>query len=412
VELYYSFSILIVFSAIFAYLNLRFLRLPSTIGIMVIALICSIVLVTVGSIFPHTLQRFSKLMSNIDFTEVLMGAMLNFLLFAGAVHIRLKDLASQKRPIIVFSTISVVISTLAVGYLLYYATQLLDINISLIECLLFGALISPTDPIAVLGILKQAGVPKSLETKVAGEALFNDGVAIVVFILILNLAQGNAADLSFTGISMLLLQEAVGGIITGFAFGYIASFAIKKIDDYKVEVLITLAVVMGGHLVAQGLHVSGPLAMVSAGLVIGNYGKAYAMSDVSKDYLDKFWELLDEIMNAILFLIIGFELIIIPDIMQYWKLGVLGIVVVLAARFISIWLPSKTIPFREKIDNRTVTMLVWGGLRGGVSVALALSVSSDLHRDLLLSVTYIVVMFSIIVQGLTIGKLTKRVVKQ
>lgn len=407
-ELYYSFSILIVLTAVFSYINNRFLRLPSTIGVMIIALLCSALLVAAGNVFPHTLHQFSRLIAGIDFTEVLMGAMLNFLLFAGAIHIRLADLREQKRPIIVFSTISVMISTFAVGFLLFYVSQFLHIRISLLECLLFGALISPTDPIAVLGILKQANVPKSLETKVAGESLFNDGVAIVFFILILNMAQGDQAELSFSGISLLLLQEAGGGVVTGILLGYIASLAIKKIDDYKVQVLITLAVVMGGHLVASALHVSGPLAMVAAGLVIGNYGKQYGMSAISKDYLNKFWELLDEIMNAILFLIIGFELIVIPDILQYWKIGMVAVAVVLAARFISIWMPAKLIPFGEQIDNRTIRMLVWGGLRGGVSVALALSVSDELNRELLLSVTYIVVLFSIIVQGLTIGSLSKK----
>jgi len=407
-ELYYSFSVLIVLSAIFSYINERFLKLPATIGVMVIALLVSLGLILTDKIFPHTFQEFSTLISSIDLTEVLMGAMLNFLLFAGAIHIRLSDLQEQKAPVIIFSTVSVIISTFAVGFMLYHILQWLHMGIPFVQCLLFGALISPTDPIAVLAILKQAGVPKSLETKVAGESLFNDGIAVVVFIIILSLAQGQDVDLSFGNISWLLAKEALGGIGLGLLLGYIASKTIGKIDNYKIEVLITLAVVMGGHLVAVAMHMSGPLAMVAAGLVIGNYGREVALSEISKEYLDKFWELIDEIMNAILFLIIGFELILISNIGDYWLIGIISIVMVLLARFISIWLPVNIIPMKTKFTRATVTILVWGGLRGGVSVALALSIDSHLHKDLLLSITYYVVLFSILVQGLTIGKLTNK----
>lgn len=410
-ELYYSFSVLIVLSAIFSYINERFLKLPSTIGIMVIALLVSLGLILTDKIFPHTFQEFSTFISSVDFTEVLMGAMLNFLLFAGAIHIRLSDLKEQKAPVMIFSTVSVIISTFAVGFMLFYILQWLNMGIPLIQCLLFGALISPTDPIAVLGILKQAGVPKSLETKVAGESLFNDGIAVVVFIIMLKLAQGEDVDLSFSSILGLLAKEALGGVALGLLLGYIASKTIGKIDNYKLEVLITLAVVMGGHLVASAMHMSGPLAMVAAGLVVGNYGRQFSLSEVSKDYLDKFWELIDEILNAILFLIIGFELIIITNIGDYWLIGIICIAMVLFARLISIWLPVKMIPMKTKFNKATITILVWGGLRGGVSVALALSIDNHLNKDLLLSITYYVVLFSILVQGLTIGKLTNKAKK-
>lgn len=407
-ELYYSFSILIVLSAVFAYINERYLKLPSTIGVMVIALLVSLGLILTDKIFPHIFLEFSSFISSVDFSEVLMGAMLNFLLFAGAIHIRLDDLKEQKAPVIVFSTVSVIISTFAVGFMLFYILQWLNMGIPLIQCLLFGALISPTDPIAVLGILKQAGVPKSLETKVAGESLFNDGIAVVVFIIMLQLAQGENVDLSFGSISWLLIKEALGGVTLGLLFGFAASRAIGKIDNYKIEVLITLAVVMGGHLVASSMHMSGPLAMVAAGLVVGNYGRKFALSEISKDYLDKFWELIDEILNAILFLIIGFELIVITNIGDYWLIGLISIAMVLLARLISIWLPVKIIPMKTKFDKATITILVWGGLRGGVSVALALSIDNNLNKELLLSITYYVVLFSILVQGLTIGKLTNK----
>jgi CPA1 family monovalent cation:H+ antiporter len=274
-----------------------------------------------------------------------------------------------------------------------------------VSCL--GALISPTDPIAVIAILKKAGIRKSLEVKVAGESLFNDGVAVVLFAVLLQLAQGSSVDLTFLHVSGLFLQEAGGGLVMGLLLGYIASQGIKRINSYNVTVMITLAVVMGGYLITRLLHISGPLTMVAAGLVIGNYGKAIAMSATDKDYLDKFWELIDEILNAMLFLIIGFELLLIPNLQQYWLIGPITILIVLMARFLSIWLPIKFVPNIGTFDARTITILVWGGLRGGVSVALALTIDDHLHHNLFLAITYYVVVFSIVVQGLTVGKLTQ-----
>lgn len=406
-ELYYSLSVLIVIASFFAYLNVRFLKLPSTIGVMVIAMAVSIFLVIFGNVFPGTLNRISSLIARFDFTELLMGAMLNFLLFAGAVHINLKDLREQRAPIMVFSTISVIISTFAVATLVYYI-PLGDLNIPYIYCLLFGALISPTDPVAVLSILKGAGVRKSLETKIAGESLFNDGVAVVVFAVILQLAQGTDVDFTFANVAWLLIKEAGGGFILGILLGVTASRAMRKIDDYKVSVLITLSVVMGGYLIASALHISGPLTMVFAGLIIGNFKKRWAMSPITKDYLDKFWELNDEILNAILFLFIGFNLLMINDLKDYWIPGIACIVIVLFSRFISIWVPAKIIPFKNKFSSGTIKMLVWGGLRGGVSIALALSIDDGPYKKVIIAITYFVVVFSIIVQGLTIGKLANR----
>jgi CPA1 family monovalent cation:H+ antiporter len=408
-ELYYSFSVLIVLSAIFSYINARFLKLPASIGVMVIALLVSIGLIATDSMFPRIFLRISTLIASVDLTEILMGAMLNFLLFAGAIHIHLEDLREQRLPVIVFSTVSVAISTFVIGFLMFYLLPFTGIQIPLIQCLVFGALISPTDPIAVLGILKQAGVPKSLETKIAGESLFNDGMAVVVFILMLAMARGEEVNTSFSGISMLLIKEALGGIALGVVLGFIGSQMIYRVDGYNVHVLITLAIVMGGHLAAQAMHMSGPLAMVAAGLVVGNYGKNLGgVSDIERDYIDKFWELVDEILNAILFLIIGFELLLIPDLKQYGWAGIIAIVVVLLSRFISIYIPVKLIPFRTKFGRKSITILVWGGLRGGVSIALALSIDNELNKEILLAITYFVVLFSIIVQGLTVGKLTAR----
>jgi len=411
-ELYYSFSVLIVLASFFAYLNLRYLKLPSTIGIMVIAMFTSVMMVITGHIFPKAFNHFSNLLQDVDFTEVLMGAMLNFLLFAGAIHINLKDLREQRWPFITFSSVSVIISTFAVGMLLFYLTPFLNIQLPFIYCLLFGALISPTDPIAVMSILKEAKVNKSLETKVAGESLFNDGVAVVVFAVILQLAQSSSSEISFAAISWLLVKEALGGFVLGTLLGWGASNAMRKIDDYKVSVLITLSVVMGGYLIAHSMHISGPLTMVAAGIVIGNYGKRTAMSPTTKDYLNKFWELIDDILNAILFLFIGFELLIIQDILNYWLIGTICIGVVLFARFLSIYIPVFLIPFKNKFSKGTIKILVWGGLRGGVSIALALSIDEGPYKSILIAATYFVVVFSIIVQGLSIGKVAARVLSK
>lgn len=288
----------------------------------------------------------------------------------------------------------------------------LGFEMPFLYCLLFGALISPTDPVAVLSILKNAKVPKSLETKVAGESLFNDGVAVVVFAVILKLASGNSFDITFGNISWLLLKEAGGGFLLGAFLGFTASKAIKSVNDYIVSVLITLSVVMGGYLIAHAMHISGPLTMVAAGIIIGNYGKRTAMSDEIKDYLNKFWELIDEIMNAVLFLFIGFELLLIPNILDYWVVGVVAIVVVLLSRFLSIWIPTLMIRFKRKFSPGTIKILVWGGLRGGVSIALALSAGDSQYRSFLIAITYFVVVFSIVVQGLTVGKVAGRVLAE
>lgn len=408
-ELYHSFSVLIVLASIFAYINHRFLKLPPTIGIMLIAIIASILVRIAGSqLFPETSEKLINLISGFDFTEVLMNAMLNFLLFAGAIHINSANLKEQYLPVITFSTISVIISAFVIAGILSAITGFFDLDIPFLYCLLFGALISPTDPIAVLGILKKANVPKSLETKIAGESLFNDGVAVVLFAVVLQLAQSPTADFTFGTVLWLLAKEAIGGLLLGMVLGFSASKAIKRIDDYIISVLITLSVVMGGYLVSQAMHISGPLTMVAAGLIIGNYGKRVAMSSVTKDYLNKFWELIDEILNALLFLFIGFELLLIPNIESYWTISTVTIFIVLLARLLSIWLPSLFIPFKERFSRGTLAVLVWGGLRGGVSIALALSVGSGIYKEMLLEMTYFVVVFSVIVQGLTVGKLSKR----
>lgn len=415
--LYHSFAILIVIATVFSYINQRYLKFPDTIGVMVIALLASIGVVIIGyryDLLP--LQQFASLISGLDFPELLMGGILNFLLFAGAIHINLKDLKEQKLPIIVFSTISVVISTLVVGFGLFYflkflvSISLFTTEVPLVYCLLFGALISPTDPIAVLSILKQAKVSKSLESKVAGESLFNDGVAVVLFSVILNMTlQGDPNDLTINwGDTFILLgKEVIGGVVLGFILGQIAWKAMITAFNLKISVLATLSVVMAGYLIANSLHFSGPLAMVVAGLVIG-YSRKTKMNLPNGDNLAIFWQLIDEVLNALLFLFIGFEILLIPDLMNYWMLGAIGIITVLVGRYVSIKVPTLIIPFKEKFTRGTVIILVWGGLRGAVSIALALSIPTSPYKSVIISITYFVVIFSILVQGLSIGKIANK----
>ncbi|NDV81508.1 sodium:proton antiporter [Bacteroides sp. 51] len=414
-ELFYSLSILIIIATVFAYINERFMKLPSTIGIMVVTIIFSLGLVIIGSINSEPLNDVYQLIRNINFTQLLMGGMLYFLLFAGAIQININDLKEQKLPIIVFSTLSVIISTFVVGFALYYILNILlpligsTMQAPLIYCLLFGALISPTDAVAVLSILKKSNVSKSLETKITGEALFNDGVAVILFSLLYSISQGTEqlVDVTPATVSWLLIKEVVGAFIVGLGLGYIALYAIRTVADNKLSILITLSVVISGYMISQAMEISGPLTMVSAGILIGNRGRKYSEEE-HKDFgfVKTFWELIDEIFNAILFLLIGFELLIMPDLRNYWIVGILAILIVLFARYISIKLPTAIIPFHEKFTKSSIFILVWGGLRGGVSIALALSIGDNIYRDALIAGTYYVVVFSIIVQGLSIGRLS------
>ncbi|WP_038337236.1 cation:proton antiporter [Empedobacter falsenii] len=411
-ELYYSFSVLIVLAALFSYANLRFLKLPGTIGIMIIAMLVSIAIRLLGdSYFPDATKDMFQLFNSLDFNEILMGAMLNFLLFAGAMHVNILDLKNLRWTIATYATISVVLSAFIISVILYYIAPYFGIQIPYIYCLLFGTLISPTDPIVVLGILKQAKVPKIIETKITGESLFNDGVAVVMFAVVLQIATNPSFDADFASVSKLFLMEAGGGILLGLLLGFTASNSMKKIDDYKVSALITLSIVMGGFLIAKELHISSPLAMVIAGLIIGNYGKKFAMSKTTQDYLNKFWELIDEVMNAILFLFIGFELLLIEDLMDQILLGIATIFIVLLSRTLSIVIPARTILRKNTFSKGSLIVLVWGGIRGGVSIALVLSMPNSEWKDLLLEITYIVVLFSIVIQGLTVGKVAHRVLK-
>lgn len=405
--LFTIFSILIVIAAVFAYINFRFIKLPPSIGLMLLALLTSFGIIGVGIVWPAVSKNVIAISNSFDFSELLMGSMLSFMLFAGAIHIKMDLLKQEKLSVIIFSTFSVIISTFIIGTIMFYVLGIFNIQTNFLYCLLFGSLISPTDPIAVLGILKEAKISKSLEMKIGGESLFNDGVAVVIFITILQVAQ-TPENIHFSDVVILFLREAVGGIILGIAIGYIGFILMRSIDNYKVEVLITLAVVMGGYSLANFLHISGPLAMVAAGIIIGNHGKEFAMSDTTIEYIDKFWELVDETLNAILFVLIGFELLVIHFIPTYILIGLITILVVLLTRYISVFLPAQIIKLKEQVTHRTIIIMTWGGLRGGISIALALSLKPEMQKDLWVTLTYFVVAFSILVQGLTVGKLAKQ----
>lgn len=406
-SLYTILTIIVSLAAAFAYINHRFLRLPGTIGIMALSLMSSVVLVLVGNSVPELFRSAIEIVKALDFYNLLINIMLSFLLFAGAIHINSNSLKEQRIPVMTLATVGTVFSTFLVGGMLYGLFILFGNPIDLIYCLLFGALISPTDPIAVLGILKKAKIPQSLEMKISGESLFNDGVGVVIFLTLLEITQKGIANVSGMDITVLFLKEAGGGILYGGLLGYVGFYLLRSVDNYKVEVMITLAIVMGGYALANALHISGPLAMVVAGIITGNKGKELGMSDITRDYLDKFWELVDEILNAVLFLLIGFEMLVVNLNSVIITMGLVVILIVLLARWISVAVPVLALRRIASFEKNAVTMLTWGGLRGGISVALALSLPENMYRNEFVSLTYIVVIFSIVVQGLTIGKLAK-----
>lgn len=395
---------LLTLAALFSYLNERTFRLPATIGLMLIALLMSLGLIALGKLGWGVENQARSLLADIDFSATLLHGMLGFLLFAGALHVNLEDLMRQKWVISSLATAGVLISALVVSGLTWMALQWLGLKLSFIYCLLFGALISPTDPIAVLGILRSAGAPKSLETKITGESLFNDGIGVVVFIVLMGIAEG-AHELGMAEIGLLFAQETLGGALFGLAIGLLAYWMLKGVDNYSVEILITLALATGGYALAEGLHFSAPIAIVVAGLLIGNHGRALAMSEKTREHLDTFWELVDEVLNAVLFVLIGLEVLVLQFTTGYLLAGLLAIPIVLLARWISVGIPVSLLRMRRDFSPGVVKIMTWGGLRGGISVALALSLSPGVERDVILAVTYTVVVFSILVQGLTMSRL-------
>ena len=374
--LFATLAILLTLTATFAYINYRYIGLPTTIGVMLVALLASGLLILLGSYGFEGLEVNARsLLESIDFSTTLLEGLLSFLLFAGALHVNLGDLAKQGRIITGMATLGVAMSTAIVGGLTYAVTGMLGIELPLIYCLLFGALISPTDPIAVLSLLKTAGVPKTLEVKVTGESLFNDGVGVVVFLILLDVVTGHA-EVTFGSIAGLFLQEAVGGAAFGLVVGYLAFLMLRQVEDYQVEILITLALVTGGYALANALHLSGPIAIVVAGLLIGNHGRTLAMSASTRDHLDTFWELVDEILNAVLFVLIGLELLVLPFDRSVVLLALLAIPTVLFARFFSVATLVGLLSRFRTFSKGAVPVLTWAGLRGGISVALRVGPTS------------------------------------
>jgi CPA1 family monovalent cation:H+ antiporter len=410
-ELFTLSSMLVVLAAAFGYINVRYLKLPNTIGLMLITILATALLNLSSLYYPSVMDHARELVNGIDFEYVLLDVMLGFLLFAGALHTNFDQLKEYRWPILIFATLGVVVSTVIVAGISYVVFGWLALNIPFAHCMLFGALISPTDPIAVMGILRKAGVPKSLEAKIVGESLFNDGVGVVVFMTIMNVleATGSEHGSGAGAIAWLFFSEVFGGIGLGLALGFLMYRTMKSIDDYEIEVIISLACVMGGCSLAHVWHVSAPLAMVVAGLFVGNdLIRGSAMSELTEQYVDKFWELLDVLLNILLFVLIGLEILIISFQPEYLPASACAIGIVLMARFLSLMIPVLFFKSRLNFAPYTTTIMTIGGLRGGISIALALSLSEAMNRSLILTVTYAVVVFSIAVQGLGVGPLARR----
>lgn len=404
-------ALLITLTALFSYLNFRWFKLPSTIGVMLISLLASLALIGTRLFTPTLEHEAATFLKQIDFNDTLMQGMLCFLLFAGALHINLEELSVQKGVISALALAGVVVSMFVFGTTIYFVLGWLGLPLDYAWCVLFGALISPTDPVAVMGILKEAKVPPSLEIQIAGESLFNDGIGVVAFIVLREIAvEGETA--SWGHIAHLFLEEAVGGALFGLAIGWVAYRLLKSVDNYRVEIMLTLALVMGGYALASVLHTSGPIAIVVAGLFIGNHGRAFAMSETTRHHVDVFWELIDEILNALLFVLIGLEVLVLKFTWDLFIAGLVAIPAILIARWVSVAGPVTVLRRWQKFAPAAVTIMTWGGLRGGISVALALSLPPGHNREIVLAVTYIIVIFSIVVQGLTVEGVVRRLVKK
>jgi CPA1 family monovalent cation:H+ antiporter len=402
-------AILIVLAAALGYFNVRYFKLPSSVGLTVIGAVSSLLVIALDAALPGIglSVRVTRFLEDLDFHTTLMNGMLSFLLFAGALHVDWSEMRRGRWPILILSTVGVCLSTAIVGAGFLLLTQALAIPVPPLWCFVFGALISPTDPVAVMGVLKRAAVPPTLQATVAGESLFNDGVGVVVFAILLSAATGTEPfSLGHAGLDFL--QEAGGGVLLGLAIGWLSFQAMRSIDEYNVEVLISLAVVMGGYSLAHAIHVSGPVAMAVAGLVIGNAAFAHAMSDTTQDYLTKFWALVDEILNAVLFLLIGLEVIAIAPDPMLLVLGLLSIPLAIGARILAVGVPLAVMRPFLSLGKLALPTLVWGGLRGGISIALALSLPETPLRSAILAATYAIVLFAVIVQGGSIGRLIAR----
>jgi len=416
-------AILLILATIFGAINYKFVKLPHTIGLMIVALVASLSLIALDLTFPSLGMSIlvNEFLGNIDFNVTLMQGMLSFLLFAGALHVDLDQLLENKWTILAFASIGVLVSSFVIGGGFWLISGAVGLSLPFLVCLLLGVMVSPTDPVAVLGVLKTLQVPSPLKAKIAGESLFNDGVAVVLFSVLVSLVFGNGGEegletsFQLTSVIWLLTKEALGGLFLGLISGFIAFWLLRQIDDYVLEVLITLALVTGAYSIALHLHLSGPIAMVIAGLLIGNQGTSLAMSETTRMHVETFWELVDEILNSVLFLLIGLKIVFLLQHSSYeiaypLLIGLFVAITLLSlfARFLAIALPVQIKSLNSEVNPGTVPILTWAGIRGGVSVALALSLPSSSESELLLFVTYLVVLFSVAIQGLTIENVIKR----
>ncbi len=404
-DLFALIALLVIVSAFYSYINARFVKLPGTIGVISVAIIGSILTIAFKNFFPDAAKYLTLLARNIDFSEIVLNIMLGFLLFAGAFTLNVKRLKKEMRPVFLLSTIGVILSCVIFGVIFYGVSRLFDFDIPLIYCFVFGALISPTDPVAVSAIIKNSKLPDKLETIITGESLFNDGVGLLLFITLLQVARTGTENIDVGEAAFMSVKSIFGGIFLGLAFGFIAFRLMKSINDFQTIVLVSLALVMSISVASAYLEFSIPLAVVSAGLFAGNRSINFDNTERSHQSLEKFWELIDEILNTILFVMIGLQMINLPFLDKYWLAGAIGIIAILAARWLSIMMPLTFLRRRLKVNYRSVNILTWAGLRGGISIALALTLPNGPYKHTILAGSYFIVIFSVIVQGLTLGKL-------
>jgi CPA1 family monovalent cation:H+ antiporter len=403
-------ALLLVFAALGSYINKRFFRLPATIGLMVLALMGSLATIGLNRFGIVNLAATSAALQQIDFSDILLHGMLSFLLFAGALHIDLSELKKRRVLVGTLATFGVVIATFVTGSLVWLAANGLGVPFPYVYALIFGALIAPTDPVAILAVLKETRISKSLRVKIGSESLLNDGVGVVLFLVLLGIALNpHTASTSPQQIAMMLIWQGLGSIILGLTLGWITYQALHSINDYKTEVLLTLALVAGGYSLAEAVHISAPLTMVAAGLVIGNHGELFGISQTTRKHLDMFWELLDEILNAILFVLMGLEIIVIDITVMHIVIGIAAIFATLIGRLISVAAPVWLLHARYRFEKGTIPLMTWGGLRGGISIAMALSLPNGADKGLILSMTYIVVVFSVLFQGTTFRPLAQSI---
>ncbi len=399
-------TILIIISAVFSYLNERIIKLPGVIGVVTISIVVSILILVIGKTSNGLTNNIKTLAQSIDFSKVLLNIMLGFLLFASAFHFDYQKLKEQRLPVLLLSTLGVIISTGVFGGLLYLVTLVLNIHLPVIYCFLFGAIISPTDPIAVAAILKNSKIPSPLNTIIAGESLFNDGVGLILFVVILEITN-KPGSTSFVEVLHLFAQEVLGGIIIGLILGYLGYQLIKSIKAFQTIFLISIALVLGISVIAGKFHASIPLSAVTAGLIIGN--KSVDKKNTADQFLGKVWQLVNDLLNTILFVMIGLQLVTMPFLHDHWVMGLISIVILLTARVVSITVPAIVLLHRLNLSN--LSILTWAGLRGGISIAMALMLPPSPYKEIILSSCYSVVIFSIIFQGLTLKKVVEIAVR-